>query len=167
MSTLTSRERVLRTLRHGEPDRVPVNYKANPGIDRRLKEHFGLAPGDHEGLCRALGVDFRAVWVPYKGPRLHPAATEPGRQVSADWGFHTRYIEHGSGGYWEPWGEPLRDIDLAAALAYPMPSPDDYDYFLVRAQCEQYRDYGVSIHAGFEVMNWTGQFFGHERMWQT
>ena len=32
-----SRERVLAALHHAEPDRVPINYACNPGIDARLK----------------------------------------------------------------------------------------------------------------------------------
>ena len=49
---MTSRERVLTTFANSEPDRVPINYSANAGIDRRLKEHFGLKPDDVEGLRR-------------------------------------------------------------------------------------------------------------------
>ena len=36
---MTSKERVLTALAHEEPDRVPINYSANPGIDARLKKH--------------------------------------------------------------------------------------------------------------------------------
>jgi hypothetical protein len=43
---MTSRERVGTVLHRGVPDRVPVNYSANPGIDARLKAHFGLGPDD-------------------------------------------------------------------------------------------------------------------------
>ena len=65
MSEMTSKERVLAAFRHEEPDRVPVDYSSNPGIDGRLKGHFGLAPDDGEGLLDALGVDFRGVGAPY------------------------------------------------------------------------------------------------------
>jgi len=102
---------------------------------------------------------------PYVGSRLHPAATEPGFHVSPDWGMHNRYIEHGAGGYWEPWGELLKGITEAGAAVYPMPSPDDYDYGFVATQCERFKDYAVNVHAGFEVMNWTGRFFGQEAMY--
>ena len=54
--TMTSKERVLTTFARQQSDRVPINYEANPDIDRRLKAHFGLSAGDDEGLCRALGV---------------------------------------------------------------------------------------------------------------
>lgn len=38
-------------------------FITNPGIDGRLKEHFGLKPDDSEGLRQILGVDFRGVGV--------------------------------------------------------------------------------------------------------
>ena len=41
-SKMTSCERVRRVFSQQEPDRVPINYSANPGIDRRVKEHYGL-----------------------------------------------------------------------------------------------------------------------------
>jgi uroporphyrinogen decarboxylase len=68
---MTSKERVLTTLSCEVADRVPIDYAANPGIDIRLKEHFGLKPDDGEGLRMVLGVDFRGVSAPYVGPRLH------------------------------------------------------------------------------------------------
>ena len=48
---MTSRERVLTTLAHAEPDRVPINYQANPGIDARLKRHSGLSQADTGNTC--------------------------------------------------------------------------------------------------------------------
>ena len=68
---MTSRERVLSAFNHTKADRVPIDYMANPGIDHRLKEHFRLSQDDHEGLLKALGVDFRSIYAPYTGPRLH------------------------------------------------------------------------------------------------
>jgi uroporphyrinogen decarboxylase len=52
MAGMTRRERVLRTIEHKEPDRVPVDLGAmrSTGITavayRRLKEHLGIAGGD-------------------------------------------------------------------------------------------------------------------------
>ncbi|TFG72520.1 MAG: hypothetical protein E4H27_02485, partial [Anaerolineales bacterium] len=120
---------------------------------------------DHEGLRRALGVDFRYVAAAYVGPRLHPDSEDPRVRVSPEWGMHLRYIEHGTGAYWEPWGEPLRDMDVDTACHYPMPSPNDFDYSQVPMLCERYQGYAISTHPGFEVMNWTGRFVGHERMY--
>ena len=95
---MSSRERVLACFRLQEPDRVPLDYSANPGIDARLKSRLGLRANDDEGLRRALGVDFRSVGAPYRGPKLH--ADLPGVQVDM-WGIHRRWIEHQTGGYWD------------------------------------------------------------------
>jgi len=48
---VNSKERVMTALSTQEPDRVPINYGANPGIDARLKEHFGLEPHDGKVAC--------------------------------------------------------------------------------------------------------------------
>ncbi len=140
---LTSKQRVRTTLANGVPDRVPINYGANPGIDGRLKEHFGLAPDDWEGLRQILGVDFRAVGAPHKGTRLH--AEVPDRHVDPRWGVHTRYIAHDTGGYWDYCDFPLRDADEAAVAAWPMPSPNDYDYSNVAAACRAKAPYAVHV----------------------
>ena len=123
---------------HQEPDRVPINYLSNPGIDRRLKMHYGLDAGDSEGLNQRLGVDFRRINAPYIGPKLH--ADVPERQVDM-WGIHRRWIEHESGGYWDYCDFPLKDAGLELIESWPMPSPDDFDYESVAQQCRQYKDY--------------------------
>lgn len=152
---MTSRERVLTAFARGEPDRVPINYSANPGVDRRLKEHFGLEKDDNEGLRSALGVDFRGVNAPYVGPKLHEDV--PDRQVDM-WGIHRRWIEHETGGYWDYCDFPLRDAGVEEIEAWPMPSPDDFDYSSVPAQCERMKGYCiVAGGAGTgDIINSTG-----------
>lgn len=140
---MTSRERVLTALSHREPDRTPVNYSANPGIDRRLKAHFGLKPGDAEGLRRILGVDLAGVGAPYTGPQLHPDLA--GRRVDV-WGVRTRWVEHDSGGYWDFCDFPLTEAALDDVARWPMPSPDDFDYASVAAQCRRLT--GYCLYAG-------------------
>jgi uroporphyrinogen decarboxylase len=151
---------MTRVLRRQEPDRVPIGYQANRGIDARLKAHFGLAPDDYEGLRRALQVDVRGVHVPYIGPRLH--AELPERNVCAQWGIRTRYIEHGSGGYWDFCDFPLAQADEAAIDAWPMPSPDDYDYSVVAARCAAHADFALFTGGADigDIMNGCGMLFG-------
>ncbi len=143
--TMTSKERVLTTFASREADRVPVNYKANPGIHGRLLEYFGLKPDDYEGLLRALGVDFRSVGAPYSGPKLHEDIPERGVTVD-NWGVHRRWVEHATGGYWDYCDFPLRDADEETVANWPMPSPDNHDYSGVREACE--RSEGYAIHVG-------------------
>ncbi len=149
-----SKQRVLTTLANQEADRVPINYLANPGIDTRLKKHFGLEPGDGEGLLQALNVDFRGVGAPYVGPRLHPEL--PDRYVDPTFGIRMRRIEHASGGYWDYCDFPLQYAELEEIEAWPMPSPDDYDYSRVEETCKFYSQYGVTVGCMPDVINATG-----------
>jgi len=162
-TTMTSRERVLTTLARQEPDRVPINYSANPGIDRRLKQRFGLRPEDSEGLRQILGVDFASVNAIYVGPGLHPDV--PGRRVDI-WGVHTRYVEHESGGYWDFCDFPLAQAAEEEAAAWPMPAPDNFDYARVPDQCKQLEDYCISVgHAGLGcIINRIAKLRGMEQL---
>ena len=158
---MNSKERVRITIQCRAADRVPVDYYANPGIDLRLKKHFGLAADDYEGLWQALGVDFRPVGVPYTGPRLHPEV--PGRNVDPAWGIRTRWIEHPSGGYWDFCDFPLAEATVDQVRAWPMPSPDDYDYSKIAAECRRQRDYGCVYGCMPDVINGTGMIRGMEQ----
>ncbi|MHB8995001.1 MAG: uroporphyrinogen decarboxylase family protein [Armatimonadota bacterium] len=158
---MTSKERVLAAFARTEPDRVPVNYLGNPGITARLMEHFGLPAGDMEGLLQALEVDFRSVGAPYVGAPLHEQM--PDRTVDI-WGIHRRYIEHGSGGYWDYCDFPLRDATEEQVAAWPLPSPDDFDYSTVRERCEQYAQYAINGSGGFgDIINGNGMLRGMEQ----
>jgi len=85
------KERVLTSLNHQEPDRVPINYAgANSDILRRLQEHFGLNENDNDGLLEALHIDFRVIDIPYTGPQLHKPVE--GKHVDPLWGIHTRRV---------------------------------------------------------------------------
>ncbi len=137
---MTSHERVLTCFNRQEPDRVPIDYDANPGIDLRLKQHFGLAADDHDGLLQALNVDFRRVGARFVGPKKH--ADIPGRQVD-EWGIHRRWVEHESGGYWDYCDFPLQNATLEEIEAWPLPSPDDWDYSQIAARCKQYEGYAI------------------------
>jgi hypothetical protein len=135
---MTSKERVRTTFAHEEPDRAPVNYLANAEIDLALKRHFGLADDDGEGIARRLGVDFRGVWTPYIGHKRH--ADLPGVNVD-EWGVHRRWVEHETGGYWDYCDWPLANATLAEVEAWPLPSPDDYNYSAVAATCRRQSEY--------------------------
>jgi uroporphyrinogen decarboxylase len=152
---LSPKERVRRAFSHEEPDRVPIDYMANPAIDRGLKTHFGLDPDDGEGLRRLLNVDFRAIRIPYVGPELH--APIPDRRIDL-WGIHTRWVEHDAGGYWDYCDFPLAGADLETVLKWPMPSPDDFDYGAVADAARKHAEFCVVIgDPGFgDMINTTG-----------
>lgn len=161
---MTSKERVLTAFACGTPDRVPINYLANAGIDRRLKEHFGLQPDDGEGLLHALGVDFRSVAAPYRGLKLHPDIPERGVKAD-DWGIRRRWVEHDSGGYWDYCDFPLKDATVEEIAEWPMPSPDDFDYQGIREECRRKKDYALFLGGPgqADVINKGGMLRGTEQ----
>lgn len=143
---LSSRDRVLLTLARQAVDRVPVNYSANPDIDRRLKLFFGLEADDSEGLLQAFGVDFRSIGPVYTGPKLHPDLPGQGILVD-DWGIHRRWVEHAEGqGYWDFCEFPLLEADEEMVANWPMPNPDHFDYAGVAESCSRYGN--VALYAG-------------------
>lgn len=151
---LTPKERVLTAFARQEPDRVPIDYSANADIDHRLKAHFGLQPDDHEGLLQALGVDFRYPYPLYIGPKLHEDL--PGVQVD-NWGIHRRWVEHEAGGYWDYCDWPLREATVEQVAAWPMPSPDDFDYSVIPEACHRWCTYAINGAGGFgDIINGNG-----------
>lgn len=160
---MNSKQRALTAFDHQEPDRVPIDYVANPGIDLRLKNHFGLAAGDDEGLFKALGVDFRSVWASYTGPELHRPL--PGREIDL-WGIHRRWVEHESGGYWDYCDFPLQQASLETIANWPMPDPDDFDYTQIEAACKAQKEYCVIAgNAGVgDIINSTGMIRNMEQV---
>ena len=138
-----SRDRVIAVFSNEIPDRVPLNYMTNPGIDRKLKQYFGLNEADDEGLRRALGIDFRRIDAVYTGPALHDEI--PGRKVDPIYGHITRYVKHGAGGYDEYCDFPLAEGDMDLALNWKFPDPDHFDYDSLIAQCDEYGEYGLVL----------------------
>ena len=160
---MNSKERVLTAFKHQQPDRVPVDYISNPGIDLRLKQHFGLSPADNEGLLNSLGVDFRSVWPRYTGPDLHPPIADKTVDI---WGIHRRWVEHESGGYWDYCDFPLRNADMDLVRHWPLPDPALFDYAQIRADCQTYSSFCVVAgNAGVgDIINSTGMVRGMEQV---
>ncbi len=161
---MTSKERVRTTFAREQPDRVPINYLCNQGIDSRLKEHYGLAADDREGLLQALGVDFRSCQPPYKGPDIHPDIPERGIRCDM-WGIRSRWVEHDTGGYWDYCDFPLKEATVEDVEKWPMPSPDDFDYESVKTTCKKFNEFGVYTGgAGYaDVINKNGMIRGTEQ----
>lgn len=134
---MTSRDRVAQSLRHQEPDRVPVDFWSTPEADRRLLARLGLR--SREELLGTFGVDFRYIEGPrYIGPPLETDAAGNQRDL---WGVRRRRVTLCGPGweqsYWEVVESPLAPCrSTAEVAAYPgWPSPDWFDYTVVKDQC--------------------------------
>jgi len=143
--TMNSKERVRRVIRREKPDRVPINYSSNPGIQSRLMEYMGLAPNDYGGLLDQIGVDFRGIGAGYNGPELHKSTRED-RRVNAMYGIVYKWIANESGGYWDHCDFPLEFASVEEVANWALPNPDDFDYGSLEAQINATS--GYAIHLG-------------------
>lgn len=129
---MNARERVLNFFHREKLDRVPIDYFSNPLIEQKLMQRLGVS--DRMALLRALHVDFMGIDPVYTGGRLH--AERPGYSVSPDMGIVTRWVENAYGGYEDYCVFPLEEADEDEVAAYPLPSPDDYDYEGALEKCK-------------------------------
>jgi len=161
---MTSKERVRCVLHREKPDRVPINYSANPGIQARLIEYYGLRKNDIAGLRARLGVDFRAVGTAYTGHALH--SERPDRLVNPMYGFIKRKVEHESGYYWDYCDFPLEFATIDEVAAWPMPDPDDFNYDSLDGQIKAHDGYAIYLgNPGIGcVINNAGFFRGMEQV---
>ena len=137
---LTHRERVLRSLRHEEPDRVPFDLggTSNSTIHieayQGLKAHFGIEAEDtflntwlqsvvvHEPILQALDIDFRCV-------AYGPSDSKPEIEVGEDglqdeWGVLRR--KPPGSFYYDLVKPPLAGpITIHDIVNYPWPDPCD------------------------------------------
>jgi len=95
---MTSKERVLAAIAHQAPDRIPVDFSANPATLQRLMSDFGAS--DYADLLTKLNVDIvdlRGVVDPvYCGP-VPETASRPGGVVENYWGMRTKTMETATG----------------------------------------------------------------------
>ena len=160
---MTAKERVRMALALQMPDRVPINYFANPTINRRLFAALGLREGaTQDDLFEVLGVDYRGVDAPYTGPQLFPQ--REGMNVDPQYGFYSKWIENEYGGYNDFCYFPLKDAESEQIAAWPVPNPDDFDYSCVAGQVKKWADQAIYVgNAGVvDIINSLGRVMGME-----
>jgi len=161
---MNSKQRVLCAFHHEKSDRVPMNYLANPAINKSLASVLRV-PDNCASVADALGCDIHEVTPRYTGPNLF--APIANRSVDPLWGIVTRWVENESGGYWDYCDFPLADADNETIEGWPVPNPDDFDYDAVARECRQFRHKAVCFgNPGLgDIMNTTGMLRGMENIY--
>jgi len=162
--TMSPKERVSKTFAFEKPDRVTIGYEANAGVHARFAAALGVPDGDLEKVIEAIGVDYRRAWPEYSGPDLfgEPPA---GMKINPVEGCRMRWVEHSSGGYWDFCDFPLLGASDDAIAAFPVPSPDDFDYEgVVNYVNKMGKKYAMFIgNAGVpDIINSNGRIMGME-----
>jgi uroporphyrinogen decarboxylase len=149
--TMTSRERVIATLEHTEPDRVPISMSITVDAYNNLKRYLGVEPDEktkvgrwtevsiHPLVAEKFGLD--VLWVPSGSPhKKRPQPANPDQRVD-DWGvLWTKTPRPDGGYYYEMTGHPLKDATVKDLDDYEWPDPKDPGY------TEGVREYYRYIH---------------------
>ena len=136
MKEMTPRERVLTSLNHEEPDRVPLDLggmattiEAVPYNE--LKKYLGIRSEtklflrDHvdppEEILERFGIDTR--YVRMKPPRNFKIQIDSDNSYLDEWG--TRWKKPESSLYWDPVDYPLKDATIEDLETHNWPDPHD------------------------------------------
>jgi uroporphyrinogen decarboxylase len=136
MKEMRSRERVLKALRHEEPDRVPLDLGGlSTTIEtvpyNELKNYLGIRSEtinfvrDHveppEELLERFKIDTRYVRI--KPPSNFKVKIDPDNSYIDEWG--TRWKKSPTSLYWDPVEFPLKEATVEDLEKYSWPDPDD------------------------------------------
>lgn len=130
---MNSKERVLTTFNHEEPDRVPVWLGASPSFREKAVKHLGLP--DDESLSWYVSDDFRRVLSRFAGPaEVSPYADlPPGATFRSPFGI----LRHGYEGG-QPMNHPLQDATLDEIHGYAWPDPNWVDVSHIADEARQF-----------------------------
>jgi uroporphyrinogen decarboxylase len=136
---MTPHERVMAAISRERPDRTPADYKAEPEVNRAMMAR--LEVDSYEDLLRRLEIDIRRLEPRYVGPAYRQF--EDG--VFEDyWGIRSKHLKADHGSYDMHVQTPLWSArSLADLEAHPWPTPDIFDYSVMRGQCRHYEGYAV------------------------
>jgi uroporphyrinogen decarboxylase len=124
---MNSRERVLTTFQHQQPDRVPMWCGASVEFWEKAKKQLSL---DDEGLRLRFHDDFRRVIAPYKD---NQQSLVPGVTCRTPFGID----RHGLG-YGQPINHPLAEATVKQIHDYPWPDVKHVDVSAIKAEAQRY-----------------------------
>jgi uroporphyrinogen decarboxylase len=142
---MNSKERVLTSINHAEPDRVPMDFHGNAGVLERLRRDLGTTT--HRELLTRLRsdiVDLRGTVDPvYRGPV--PLSRDLGEDVRENfWGWRQRAVQTETGVE-----DCFVDFILSGANSieeferHRWPSPDWFDFSDFAGRLDEWRDFAV------------------------
>jgi len=162
---MTKRQRILKTINHELPDRIPVHFINIDDISPYLK-HFGLK--NKEELADELGVCIRRIWPDYK------KELSPEEQNRLNTGLYEDMKPIGlfgtSGGvdsYSSEAGHemPFRNIDSIKEIEkYNWPDPEDWDFSKIEDKITKYNNgYAIMLGSWNPILDQVFDFFALDR----
>ena len=122
---MTPRERVLTTLNHEEPDRVPIDSWMAPEVANQMVKALGVdVTEDRFAMAKALGHDmlYASLGICDAYNSIYKEERRIGENLYQDpWGIKWRKVEQAYGCYCEFAEHPLADINDYATYQWPDP----------------------------------------------
>lgn len=160
--SMTPRERWQAVLTRQQPDRVPMDYWSTPEFSAKLIRHLGHHGASQRRLVAELNRDERDPRHPNRARqalrealralhvdfviRVGPKYTGPKLPRNTDiFGCTYRTIHYGTGEYSEVTTNPLAGFRSVGEIEarYRWPSPDWFDYSVIRLQVEGWEAYPI------------------------
>ena len=133
---MDSRERVLASIAHEKPDRIPCDLWAEPGVWERLKRDLGA--DSEEAVRKALEIDIR-----YISPRYPPDTLSNGVKQNM-WGERWEKTSTVFGLEWEHTHGVLFDAQSVSDLeAFPWPTCEQVDYSHIAEDVKRHEGYAL------------------------
>jgi len=142
---MNHKERVLTTLNHQQPDRVPFFYWGVPEFSAKMIKHFNFS--DEDEMLKFLDVDFRWVEPTYIGPELRQKNATKKKDI---WGVEYKLTGRGNLKYWDIDKCPLEGLDKVSDLTdYNWPTIELFDFESLDKKIEKYKNYAIMTAPGY------------------
>ena len=148
-----SKERVNKTIRHVEPDRVPTHINANQPVVERLKDALNvtttreLMQALHVDIFDMRGIDIRgdnSVMPKYIGPQDTGIPEAWNGNITQLWGIKEVTVETDKGKTLSQIEFPLLEATSIEELEqYCWPDPDWFDYSDLHKRLEEWTDFAI------------------------
>lgn len=137
---MNSKQRVLTSVAHREPDRIPITFDAEKEVSDALYERLGCP--SREALFDRLHVD---TWMILPGNFIYTPEEDAKIEKTTLWGYKTRVTTTASGSvYNEVYYNPLAGKDSISELkAHPWPGPDALDFSHFTREAREHADRAI------------------------
>jgi uroporphyrinogen decarboxylase len=131
---MNSRERVVATINHHEPDRIPVDFNPLLEFYQNLKNHLKLDVDEevewnsamevipNDKLLERIGIDLTSVKLNFKSKSQKTARADG--LVEDAWGVLRKKVRQSKGSYMETVYRPLQEASIEDLRKYPWPKCD-------------------------------------------
>jgi uroporphyrinogen decarboxylase len=141
MRKMTRRERILTTIAHKEPDRVPIGFDIYSPVKEEILKHYGVK--DLQSLYEKTEIDCFSVWDwPSVLPKYKGQDREGIEQMDSTYGF------------WGKVGEKIYPLANETLENYRWPKADEFDYSCLNKGLDEIKDMDMTTASGHAGIGW-------------